>query len=255
MDVDRRVRLRLRHVDELLARELEQREERHDEVNHVGVLGEQRRELGVAARREHLEDAAHLGAHRQLLARDEVVAVDLRALHEAGPGGAQVARLDVREPRGGDPIEPHAHQREVALRVRQRVDRLRRRLHALVLEQPADELGARVGGLVPRGRGRPRQQQPRLDLDQHGGHQQVLGRELELRSAHHLDVAQVLSRQLRHRDVEHVDVLLADQVDQEVERPLEGLEEHLERLGRDVEIDRQLRERFPVDARDRLGRR
>jgi nucleotide-binding universal stress UspA family protein len=104
-------------------------------------------------------------------------------------------------------------------------------------------------------RRRPRQEEARLDLDEHRRHQQVLGRELELRAPHHLDVAQVLARELRHRDVEHVHVLLADQVEQQVERSLEGLEEHLERLGRDVEVDRQRRERLAVDARDRLRRR
>ena len=53
-----------------------------------------------------------------------------------------------------------------------------------------------------------------------------------------VDVRQVLDRQRRHRDVEDVEVLLADQVEQQVQRSLERLEEHLERVGRDVEIAR-----------------
>ena len=69
-----------------------------------------------------------------------------------------------------------------------------------------------------------------------------------LLGAHHLDVLQVLARELRHRDVEDVDVLLADQVEQQVERALEGLQEHLQRVGRDVEVVRQLDDRLAVDA-------
>ena len=137
-------------------------------------------------------------------------------------------------------------------RERMLVDLARGLLHALVFEEAAHELRARILRLLARRRRRLGQQQARLDLDQHRGHQQVLGGELELRASHHLDVAQVLARELRHRDVEHVDVLLADEVEQQVERPLERLEEDLERLRRDVEVVRQLVERLAVDARERL---
>ena len=43
LHVDRRVGLGLRDVDQLLARELEHREERHDQMRDVGMRGEQRR--------------------------------------------------------------------------------------------------------------------------------------------------------------------------------------------------------------------
>ena len=62
-------------------------------------------------------------------------------------------------------------------------------LHALVLEQAAHQLGARILGLGLVLALRARQQHARLDLDQQRGHQQVLGGELELGGAHHLDVA------------------------------------------------------------------
>ena len=39
----------------------------------------------------------------------------------------------------------------------------------------------------------------------------------------------------------------ADQIEEQVERPLEGLEEHLQRVGRDVQVVRQLRHRLAVD--------
>ena len=72
-----------------------------------------------------------------------------------------------------------------------------------------------------------------------------------MRASHHLDVAQVLAGELGHRDVEHVDVLPADQIQQQVERALERLEEHFERLRRNVQILRQLEQRLAVDAGDR----
>ena len=108
-----------------------------------------------------------------------------------------------------DAVEPDADRREIALGERQRVDVARGLLHPLVLEQAPHELGARVFDFDARRRRRPGQQQPRLDLDQHRGHQQVFRGELELRAAHHLDVAEILARELGHRDVEHVDVLRA----------------------------------------------
>ena len=73
-----------------------------------------------------------------------------------------------------------------------------------------------------------------------------------------LDVGQVLARHARHRDVEDVEVLLADQVEQQVERAFEGLEEDLERVGRDVQVVRQREQRLAVqpghrDLVDHLG--
>ena len=49
----------------------------------------------------------------------------------------------------------------------------------------------------------------------------------------------------RDRDVEDVEVLALDQVEQQIERALEGLEEDLERIGRYVEIVRQLGDGHP----------
>src|SRR6185436_6995491 len=90
----------------------------------------------------------------------------------------------------------------------------------------------------------------RLDLDQHRRHQQVVGGELEVARADLVDVGEVLARHARHRDVEDVEVLLADQVEQQVERPFERLEEDLERVGRDVEVLRQVEQRLTVQAGD-----
>ena len=96
-----------------------------------------------------------------------------------------------------------------------------------------------------------RQQHARLDLGQRRGHHQVLAGELELHFLHQLDVLHVLARDLGDRDVEDVEVLPADQVQQQVERTFERLEEHLERLRRDVEILRHLGDGLAIDDGER----
>ncbi len=220
---------------------------------NVRVLGEQRREFRETRRREQLKDAAHLAAHRQLLARDQMMAVDVRARNEHGPGGLEVVGRHVRQARRDGVIEPDADRREVAVGQRQFVDRARRLFHALVFEQSPHQLGPRIFCFGAGDCRRLGQQQARLDLDQHRGHQQILGREFQLRAPHHLDVAQVLPRQFRHRNVENVDVLPADEIEQQVQRPFERIEENLERVRRNVQVERQVVERLAIDARQRLG--
>src|SRR6185503_449990 len=82
------------------------------------------------------------------------------------------------------------------------------------------------------------------------GHQQVIGGELELRCPHHLDVFHVLARELRHRDVEDVERVAANEVEEEVQRALERVEEDRERFRRDVEVLGHFRERLAADLRD-----
>ena len=97
----------------------------------------------------------------------------------------------------------------------------------------------------------PRQEHPGLDLGQHGGHQQVFAGELEVQLLHQLDVLHVLPRDVRDRDIEDVEILAPDHVEEQVERTLECLEEHLERLGRDVEVPRHLRDRLAIHDGER----
>jgi hypothetical protein len=143
---------------------------------------------------------------------------------------------------------PHRDRDHVATDLRQLVERVGGFLDSLVLEQPPHQLGARVF-LRRLDRGRPRQQQARLDLHQHRRHHQVLGGELEVLRPHDLDVLEVLARERRHRDVQDVEVFLADQVQQQIQRPFEGLENHLEGIGRDVKVARQLDDRLAVELR------
>ena len=63
-----------------------------------------------------------------------------------------------------------------------------------------------------------------------------------------VDVGQVLPRHVGQRNVEDVEVLPADQVQQQIERSFEGLKEQLQRVGRDVQILRQLEQRLAIQA-------
>ena len=68
---------------------------------------------------------------------------------------------------------------------------------------------------------------------------------------HRLDVGDVLAGYLGDRDVEDVEVLAADQVQQQVERAFERIEDDLQRIGRDVEILRDLQHRLAKHHRQR----
>ena len=58
---------------------------------------------------------------------------------------------------------------------------------------------------------------------------------------HDLDVLEILAREPRHRNIEDVEIFLANQVQKQVERTLELLEEDLQRVGRNVEIAAEAR--------------
>ncbi len=98
---------------------------------------------------------------------------------------------------------------------------------------------------------RARQQHARLDLGQDRGHHQVFGGQLEAQLLHRLDVVDVLAGDLGDRDVEDVQVLPADQVQQQVERAFEGLEDDFQRIRRDVQVLRDLQHRLAVHHRQR----
>src|SRR5205823_2393699 len=113
---------------------------------------------------------------------------------------------------------------------------LRGFLVLLVLEQPADQIGARIDldvatvtGLavlvVERlGRG---QELARLDVAQGRRHQQILTGDVDVEPRHRVEVLEVLLGDERDRDVEDRQLVLLDQVEQEVERALEDVEGNL----------------------------
>ncbi len=121
-------------------------------------------------------------------------------------------------------------------------------LHLLVFEQAAHQLGARVFGLFAFGLLLGRQQHARLDLDEHCRHQQILGGQLQVAAADLVHIRQVLLGHPHHGDVEDVEVLLADQVQQQIQRAFKGLEEDFKRVGWDVQVLRQRKQRLAVQA-------
>ena len=113
------------------------------------------------------------------------------------------------------------------------------RLELLVLEQTPDERFARIffGPGVFLRRIRARQQRARLDVNQRRRHYQELSRHVEIQVLHERDVAQVLLGDERDRDVVDVQLALANQVQEQIERSLKGVELDLIGVRRRFEVD------------------
>ena len=124
-------------------------------------------------------------------------------------------------------------------------------LHLLVFEQSAHQLGARVFGLFALGLLLGREQHARLDLDEHCRHQQILGGQLQVAAADLVHIRQVLLGHPHHGDIEDVEVLLADQVQQQIQRAFKGFEEDFKRVGWDVQVLRQRKQWLAVQASQR----
>jgi hypothetical protein len=58
-----------------------------------------------------------------------------------------------------------------------------------------------------------------------------------------------MTRDIGDGYVQDVEILAPNQVQEQVQRPLEGLEKHLERVGRNVQVLRNLRIGLPLDDR------
>ena len=179
-----------------------------------------------------------------------------RAHQQRLPGGDQVLGAHLRQARGRDLAHPHLDGEKIPPEHRQDVELVRSELDLLVFHQAAHQLGARICFVVGHG-ARPRQQHARLDFDQQRGHQQVFGGQLEIAPAHQFDVLQILQRQLGHGNIEDVDVGLANEIEQQVERALERVEEYLQRVRRDVQVLRHLEQQLAAHhrPRNRAGRR
>nr|WP_263429880.1 hypothetical protein [Nannocystis pusilla] len=175
--------------------------------------------------------------HRHRLDLDLVGRLHLRAREHAVVGLREVEQRHRRE--AG--VDRRHHQlgaagEHVASRHRQRVELGRGLLEPLVLDQPADQRLARVLALLLLALARlagarlRRQQLAALEVRQRRRHHQVVARDLEVELAHDVEVLEVLLGDERDRDVEDVELVLAHEVQQQVERALEHLE--LDRVDR-----------------------
>ena len=113
------------------------------------------------------------------------------------------------------------------------VQQSRSRFVLLVLEQPPYERITRIF-LVPLDAGgglRPRQQHPRLDVDERGGHHKELACDVQVQLLHQMERIQVLLCDERDGNVVDVHLVLPDEVKQQIERAVEVLEPDGEGVG------------------------
>jgi hypothetical protein len=112
-------------------------------------------------------------------------------------------------------------------------------LVALELEQALHQLLARIDGLLLALRlGRlDRHQHLRLDVDERRRHHHELAGHVEVELLHQLQVLHVPARDRRDRDVMDVDLVAPDQVQQQVERPLEERQRDAGRVVRQDGLD------------------
>ncbi len=95
---------------------------------------------------------------------------------------------------------------------------LRGILELLVFEQAIDQLGARVFGVFALRERVGRQERFRFDVDQRGGHVDEVGGDIDVVLFELMDIFQILAGNFGDGDIVNIDVLLANQVEQQVER-------------------------------------
>ncbi len=250
-------RFRLQDPDQLLLAQLQQRQKRHQHA-HAPLFGAQHLlQAQGLAQGEHGEDLRHPYPGRDLLAADLVMFKMSRAfyhtLHVKGEfnqrniGRQWLQDTKIRRHGGGD--------EDLPLHPRQGIDPLRPQLVALVLLQATNEGDAGIFSLLLvfqlRGLG---QQQAGLYLREPGRHQQVFRRQLEVEALHQIHVLHVLGGDLQDGQVEDVELLAPDEVEQEIQRPLEGVEKHLQRIGGDEQVLGQLMVGLPQHGGDGRGK-
>src|SRR5690606_32417211 len=171
---------------------------------------------------------AHVIAHRQLLAGDALAGVELGTTHDVLPRGTQIIGRHVRQYLLDRQVGKGMRAMKVAAQLRQGVQLLRGQLHLLVFEQPADKLRTRIIDLFSAVCLFDGQKHAGFDLDQQRRHQQVFSRQLQVVLAYLLDIREILQRDLGHGNIQHIEILLADQLKQKIQQPLEGLKTNLQ---------------------------
>jgi len=249
---DRAEAPRLEHAHELQPDHLEQRDEGDDQPAAILDVCEQFLEaarLGFRQPREELIDAL---LHGNLFRRQDHLRPLLRALHDRlkRVHQAEQIHLELR-------LVFVARQRRDALvgalplrraELLALVQQAGRRLELLVLEEATDERVARILFFafdVGRGLG-ARQQHLRLDVDERGGHEQELAGDVEIQLLHQGDRVEVLRRDERDRDVVDAHLVLANEVQQQIERPLEVRQLDRKGVRRRLEVRVHVGHRYEI---------
>jgi len=162
----------------------------------------------------------------------EIVDSEDLGLFEKGKGGPAVAdgetQVDGRipiNPSGGLLAKGHPVGATGLGQVYELVQQLRGRLELLVLEQPPNQRLPRIlHRLIALGGIRPRKQHPGLDVDQRGGHDQELADGVEVELLHQLYIFEILLSNQGDRNIVDVHLVLLNEVNQQIQRPLERLE-------------------------------
>ena len=136
---------------------------------------------------------------------------------------AEVGNLHIGQARFHSDFQRQIGPSEIAAGARQRIEAGGGALHLFISQQAAHQFGARVGGFVFFDIFGLRQQQPRFDFDEHRRHQKIFGGKIELVRIHLRDVVQILLGDFHHRNIEHIDVLLADEIQKQIQRPLKAV--------------------------------
>jgi hypothetical protein len=220
----------------------------HDDNRHRVLAREQVAEFDEALRLQRAQDGRHVLAHRQFLAADPVMLGQLGAAQYIEPGALQVPRIDIGQRLDQALFDEQLGPDKVAAFLRHIAQCNGGRLDLFIVQQTTHQLGARVACIFDQVVLALGQQHARLDFDQHCRHQQVFRRQLEIALADLFDIDEVLQGDLRHRDIEDIEVLPPDQVQQQIERPFKCVKKDLERIRRDIQVSRQARERFAVQA-------
>ena len=111
-----------------------------------------------------------------------------------------------------------------------------RLLEALVLLEPTDQLGARIARPHPPPRCMRGSSMRDLISASIAAITRYSAASSSRSSRHQLDIFHVLGGDLGDRDIQDIQILPLDQIEQQVERTLEGIEKDLQRIRRDVEI-------------------
>jgi hypothetical protein len=157
---------------------------------------------------------------------DLVHRLGLRPLEDGAKGLEQLPHRHLQPRRlARTPGAFHVHQRlageHVAVQQRPLRQRQRGLAVALVIQQLAHQIGARVCLLLFFAPFRRRQQHARLDQRESRGHDEELAGDVEIQPAHHFQIRQVLLGDRGDGDVNDLHLVLLDEVQQQIEGTFE----------------------------------
>jgi hypothetical protein len=232
--VDRGEHVRLVDAGQSSLGHLEDGEERDDDLVHAAHVLEELVEAAVASSTEPFGEHRHAILDAHALGSDLERHLLVGALEHRLERIEQLEEADARQRRWPSCLRRlHATREDVATGDAAREQLLRRVLVLLVLEQTPDQLGARIDlllglGLFVRLRRIGRQEHLALDVGEGRRHHEVLARHVEIEVLHDSQVLEVPLDHERDREIEDVELVLLDEVQEEVERPLERRQPQLE---------------------------